>query len=32
MDASKKVRILVQDPNTKILTLEQTLELCKKDR
>lgn len=32
MDSSKKIRILNQDPNTKMLSVEKTLELCTKDR
>lgn len=32
MDTSKKIKVFNQDPQTKHLILEKTLELCAKDR
>jgi hypothetical protein len=32
MDESKRIKVLVQDPKTKLLSVETTMDLCKSDK
>jgi hypothetical protein len=32
MDETKRIKVLVQDPKTKLLSVETTMNLCKSDR